>query len=461
MGDLGYPKIDLTKFISTAPVHSINGVNVDPIKLMNNVSMVSMKLNSENVEQVKNLTTEGLSKEKRVEFIQNIRNRMDSDVFELSTCNRVLYVGFEVTGEILEQSVLSATGIQSAPFDRYTGIDVWRQLVKVCSGLDSFILGELQVMSQFRGSVSLHRKNGLISDLNGSFFDHVVSANRMLRKEFGFNQTTESMLNLATTAIEELISTEKSLSTIVLGFGGMGSKAVETMLNFGQTDITVVTRNPEASKERNPDIASQVQFLTFEEWNSNPGQPSLIISTIRNTEPTYNLDRPLPSVSSTVMDFSWPPSIDRSGLNGQQNLLGMEHWIKVAHKAGVEWDYSSTIQQSDVLLTGIQDKFMNALTDRTQSKFRAFIYQTLESLSNEWKASEHGGKKENQLSPFSREIATWICNQNRPFESAELEQVIRSTDRPINPALLGRVVNDVTDTILRINEKSTLPEAMS
>ncbi|MCP2504370.1 MAG: hypothetical protein NLN65_03650 [Candidatus Poseidoniaceae archaeon] len=461
MGDLGYPKIDLTKFISTAPVHSINGVNVDPIKLMNSVSMVSMKLNSENVEQVKNLTTEGLSKEKRVEFIQNIRNRMDSDVFELSTCNRVLYVGFEVTGEILEQSVLSATGLESAPFDRYTGIDVWRQLVKVCSGLDSFILGELQVMSQFRGSVSLHRKNGLISDLNGSFFDHVVSANRMLRKEFGFNQTTESMLNLATTAIEELISTEKNLSTIVLGFGGMGSKAVETMLDFGQTDITVVTRNPEASKERNPDIASQVQFLTFEEWNSNPGQPSLIISTIRNTEPTYNLDRPLPSVSSTVMDFSWPPSIDRSGLNGQQNLLGMEHWIKVAHKAGVEWDYSSTIQQSDVLLTGIQDKFMNALTDRTQSKFRAFIYQTLEALSNEWKASEHAGKKENQLAPFSREIATWICNQNRPFESAELEQVIRSTDRPINPALLGRVVNDVTDTILRINENSTLPEAMS
>ena len=145
MGDLGYPKIDLTKFISTAPVHSINGVNVDPIKLMNSVSMVSMKLNSENVEQVKNLTTEGLSKEKRVEFIQNIRNRMDSDVFELSTCNRVLYVGFEVTGEILEQSVLSATGLESAPFDRYTGIDVWRQLVKVCSGLDSFILGELQL----------------------------------------------------------------------------------------------------------------------------------------------------------------------------------------------------------------------------------------------------------------------------------------------------------------------------
>ena len=461
MSNLGAPKIDLRKFLSTPSVHSINGVSVDPIKLMNSVSMVSMRLNSENVEKVKIMTTEGYSKEERVQFIQDIRNRLNSDVFELSTCNRVLYVGFGVECEVLERSVLSATGVKSAPFDRYSGIDVWRQLVKVCSGLDSFILGELQVMAQFRGSVSLHRKNGLISDMNGVFFDHVVAANRMLRKEFGFNQTTESMLNLATTAIEELIFTEKNLISVVLGFGGMGIKAVETMLDFGQTDITVVTRNPEVSKERNPDIASKVRMMTFEEWNSNPGQPSLIISTIRNIDPTYNQEHLLPSVSSTVMDFSWPPSIDSSGLSNNQTHLGMDYWIKVAHKAGLEWDYSSTIQQSDLLLSGIQDKFMNALTDKTQSKFRAFIYQTLESLANEWKSSEYVEEKDNQMAPFSREIATWICNQNRPFGSEELEQAIRSTERTINPTLLGRVVTDVTDTMLHINEKSTLPEATS
>ena len=461
MNHLGSPKIDLTKFLSSPSVHSINGETVDPIKLMNNVSMVSMKLNSDNVEQVKIMTTEGCSKEERVQFIQDIRSRVNTDVFELSTCNRVLYVGFEVDCEVLEQSVLAATGLEDAPFDRYSGIDVWRQLVKVCSGLDSFILGELQVMSQFRGSVSLHRKNDLISDMNGVFFDHVVAANRMLRKEFGFNQTTESMLNLATTAIEELISKEKDLVSVVLGFGGMGIKAVETMLEFGQTDITVVTRNPKISKERNPDIASKVQMVSFDDWSSEPGTPSLIISTIRNIDPTYNQEHPLPDVPSTVMDFSWPPSIDDSGLSENQTLFSMDYWIKVAHKAGVEWDYSSTVQESDLLLTDIQDKFMNALTDRTQSKFRAFIYKTLESLSEEWNSTEYVDEKDNQMTPFSREIATWICNQSRPFGCEELEQVIRATERTINPNLIGRVVTDVTDAMLHINGKSTLPEATS
>ena len=126
MTNLGSPKIDLTKFLSAPSVHTINDETVDPRKLMNNVSMVSMKLNSDNVEHVKTMTTEGYSKEERVQFIESIRSRVKSDVFELSTCNRVLYVGFEVDCEVLEQSVLGVTGLEDAPFDRYSGIDVWR-----------------------------------------------------------------------------------------------------------------------------------------------------------------------------------------------------------------------------------------------------------------------------------------------------------------------------------------------
>ena len=103
-------------------------------------------------------------------------------------------------------------------------------------------MGELQVMSQFRGSVAWHKKHGLISDLNGSFFDHVVSANRMIRREFGFNQTTESMLNLATSALQEIIPNNETISAVVLGFGDMGSKAAEVLLSLGQNDISVISR---------------------------------------------------------------------------------------------------------------------------------------------------------------------------------------------------------------------------
>ncbi len=462
LNNLGMPKIDLTKFLKEPPVHEINGKSVNAQSLIDSVSMISIKLNSSNVEFVKKLTTEGLSKKQRLENNLKIREQINTDIFELSTCNRVLYVGFGIDSTQLESSVLSVSKLNHAPFSHHSGIDVWRQLVKVCSGLDSFMIGELQVMSQFRGSGAWHRKHNLISDVNSSFFNHVISANRVLRREFGFTQTTESMLNLATNAIEEVLSNDTQVHNIVLGFGEMGTKAVETLLSLNQENITVISRNPKKAVARNNEISKKVSIISFEEWKSSPIESALIISTIRNVEPTFCESNPVPYTGPCkIMDFSWPPSVDISGTDESQHLLGMEHWIKAAHNLGVEWDYSNIINQSNSMIDDIQSRFMMALTDRVQAKFRAHIYQTLESLSKQWELSKNVGDSVNELGAFSREIATWICNQKGPFSAEELDKMVLSTSRPINPILLKRAAFDVTEAIIRINGLSALSEATS
>ena len=462
MDNLGQPNIDLSKLMSTHAVRQRDGSTVDAKKLMMNVSMISMKLNSDNVDYVRYLTTEGLSKKQRLQYLQQVQTELGSDLFELSTCNRVLYVGFGVSCADLEASVLTTVGMKQASFEHHKGMDVWRHLVKVCSGLDSFIIGELQVMSQFRGSVAWHRKHGLVGEGNGHFFDHIVAANRVLRRKLGFTQTTESMLNLATTSLEELIEESPDNTSAILGFGEMGCKAVETLIALGQTDITVISRSPDKALARNPDIARKVNLLSFEEWDSSNHQPNIIISTIRNIEPMYNAANPIPSSDdATIMDFSWPPSVEPNAILHNQRLMGMEYWINAAHKYSKQVDYSSIIERSDELLFDIENKFMTALTDRTQAKFRAFVYQTLEGLSQQWEQSEHVDESVAEMGAFSREIATWICNQDGPFATADLDAMVLTTSRPINPILLKRVANDVIETITRINEKSTLSEVTS
>lgn len=458
MTNLGPPKIDLTRFFKESSVHEINGRKVDSRELINGVSMISMKINQDNVDFVKHFTSEGLSKEDRLSYVQNIKDALNSDVFEMSTCNRVLFVGFGVDSKQLESTIMELSSVDSAPFEHHNGLDVWRHLVKVCSGLDSFIIGELQVMSQFRGSVALHRQHGLVSDINSSFFDHVISANRIIRREFGFTQTTESMLNLATTALEEAVAAKSSNSSVVLGFGDMGSKAIEVLLDLGQTNIVVITRSPTKAIERNPELSSKVKVMTFDDWRGTSIEPNLVISTIRNNRPTFDESNPIPFTNNAmIMDFSWPPSIDKDGVSENQELYGMEHWIRVAHRLGIEWDYSSLVTQSEILISEIQKKFMNALTDRSRSKFRAYMYQTLEKLSVEWESSEYAGNSGDQLGAFSREIATWICNQEGPFSSEDLTAMMMSTKRPFNANLLLKVANDVNDTINGINEMSTFP----
>ena len=85
MSNLGDPKIDLTRFFVESSVHEIDGRSVSAKELINSVSMISMKINQDNVEHVRYLTSEGLSKEERVKYIRKIRDSLDADVFEMST----------------------------------------------------------------------------------------------------------------------------------------------------------------------------------------------------------------------------------------------------------------------------------------------------------------------------------------------------------------------------------------
>ena len=139
----------------------------------------------------------------------------------------------------------------------------------------------------------------------------------------------------------------------------------------------------------------------------------------------------------------------------------MEHWIRVSRKLGIEWDYDATLQKSETLLNEIQSRFMEALTQRTQAKFRAFIYSTMEDLAKQWSTSEHvDGDLPQQLSAFSREIATWLCNQDGPFNSDEIDKLVLQTNRPFGHKILERVSADVRKTVLHINGKSSLSEVI-
>ena len=81
MDTLGQPNIDFTKFFASTLTHEIDGQQVDAIALMNSVSMISMRLDSSNVEHVKYLTTEGLDKPQRLKFLRGIKQELDADLF--------------------------------------------------------------------------------------------------------------------------------------------------------------------------------------------------------------------------------------------------------------------------------------------------------------------------------------------------------------------------------------------
>tara|TARA_B100000900_G_C20598152_1_gene724306 strand:+ start:2367 stop:3755 length:1389 start_codon:yes stop_codon:yes gene_type:complete len=454
-GDFPSGTFDFSRFRNSGDSHSSSSSKITEI---NDLSLVTIKLTKSTIKHMKILTTEGMNSDERLKFVRSLSNGMNGDIFEFSTCNRVLYVGFGITCQEIIHRVMEITNVEDVPFKTYQGMDVWRHLVNVCSGLDSFILGELQVMGQFRGALSWHRKNNLLSDTNGIFFDHIVAANRVVRKELGFTKTPESMFSLATNAIKDTIYNEPNAEITVIGFGDMGVKAVKALLELGQENILVITRSGSEAAKRSPEISERIKFKTFEEWNGQD-RCHIIISTIRNSSPTFNSERKIPVKDDTkILDFSWPPSIDSSGIHSNQELLDVKHWIKAAHKLEVDWNYEETIKQGNIVIRGIEERFSKSLRDKTQAEFRSYIYSRLGELSGTWENLGGDDLEISQMGAFSREIATWICNQNGEFNQEELQEEVTKTKRKIRSSVLSYIAADVTREMIRINGSETLME---
>ena len=74
--------------------------------------------------------------------------------------------------------------------------------------------------------------------------------------------------------------------------------------------------NPERARDRFGSDGANVDFIDFGAWTNNPPVTPLIVSTMRVASPMYGTKQRLPTTEPlTVMDFSWPPSIDAEGLH--------------------------------------------------------------------------------------------------------------------------------------------------
>ena len=121
---------DFSRFIKVQKTHSSSTSKLVEIE---DLSLVTLKLTKSTINYMKTLTTEGMNSEERLNFVRLLSNGMNGDIFEFSTCNRVLYVGFGIKPQEIVKKILDITNLEYVPFQVYQGMDVWRHLVNVLS----------------------------------------------------------------------------------------------------------------------------------------------------------------------------------------------------------------------------------------------------------------------------------------------------------------------------------------
>ncbi len=170
----------------------------------------------------------------------------------LSTCNRVeLYAVANNTDEAirhLRQFLLQRNpAIKTEQLEEYLYFLIddaaVQHLFRVASSLDSMVMGEPQILGQFKDAVEVAVAEGCTGVVLNKVMKKAISVAKRVRTETPVGEQAVSVSYAAVELAKKLFQDLSSHSVMLVGAGEMGELAGRHLVNNGVTDVMVTTRN--------------------------------------------------------------------------------------------------------------------------------------------------------------------------------------------------------------------------
>jgi glutamyl-tRNA reductase len=175
----------------------------------------------------------------------------------LSTCNRVdLAAAGEEGSEsepLLRRFLADYHHCDPAVFDRHLywhrNADAVRHLFRVASSLDSMILGEPQILGQFKQAYLAAREVGALSGPLRDISEQALAVGRRVRRETGLGASAVSVSYAAVELARKIFGKLDGKTIFILGAGKMSELAARHLVSTGATSILVANRTFERALE--------------------------------------------------------------------------------------------------------------------------------------------------------------------------------------------------------------------
>ena len=168
--------------------------------------------------------------------------------FTLSTCNRteIYYFGEPETSILIAQKTLEFLGCDDYVRDSLYFFDDKAAIEHMCcvaSGLDSQVLGEQEILGQFKKSVQNFTKLGLLNKQLLKVTDEIISIAKAARTEtkVGYNPLSVSGLSLK--IVQEIFEDPTQQKLTIVGAGQMAMNVIENFYENGIKNIQAVNRS--------------------------------------------------------------------------------------------------------------------------------------------------------------------------------------------------------------------------
>ena len=219
-----------------------------------------------------------------------LENKGVAEAALVSTCNRTEFYLHLTDPElgipyVIETLAQQADGLPR-PAERYLyvkrGQEAVAHLYRVVSGLDSMVLGEVQIQGQVREAYdtarSLTGRRQAVRAVFNRLFQSALSVGGRVRTETRLSEGAASVPSAAVDLAKKIFGSLRGRRGMVLGAGDMGELTLECLVGEGVTSVMVASRNMmRAQKVAEKFGGTSVSFSSF--WDVLPNTDIVVTST--------------------------------------------------------------------------------------------------------------------------------------------------------------------------------------
>lgn len=254
-----------------------------------------------------------IDKQQSIDFISDLK-ALGGSAFTISTCNRTQVFANNTNIHQLKEKFIKYSGNQNDNFEKYgfilKGDEAIQNLFEVSTGIDSQILGDLQIFSQVKEGVEIAKNNYCINSHMDRLLQFVFQANKEVQSFTTISKGAASVAHAAVLKIRQKTKhLRKDKKILVFGTGEIGQRTLENLNSQTKAKITIVNRTLEKALE----IAKtqKVNFSPIESLVQEIAKSDVVLVATSSKEYTINEEH-IANLNSEKLfiDLSVPRNID-------------------------------------------------------------------------------------------------------------------------------------------------------
>ena len=319
-------------------------------------------------------------------FFESSFNDSIESFFSLSTCNRTeVYVyGATLNIKQIAQKTLEFFGSRDYLNDDlyfFNGNEAFEHMCYVASGLDSQVLGEQEILGQFKQSIQTYIRLG---SLNGPFqklTEDIISIAKAARTEtqIGFNPLSVSGLSLK--IVQEIFEDPTQQKLTIVGAGQMAMSVIENFFTKGITNINAVNRSKKTLTINN---ALSIETTQLSQLGTLIQNTDILVTSINSPLPIIGKGlieqamRERKNKPMLLIDLGVPRNIENQVRDLEYAYLFTIEDIELVTQENLEERSSEALKARDL----IQQRIESLIQEKANKNNRNEAYIALKNVSN-------------------------------------------------------------------------------